>query len=54
MMRCTCGNEMIRYQTHLGVSYTCIICGAKYDERTDRIVGGLPSGVRGRRRARAR
>lgn len=51
MMRCTCGSEMIRYQNHLGTRYTCILCGAHYDERTDKIVGGrLPRGVKARAR----
>lgn len=39
-MRCTCGNELIRFQDPYGVRYACIVCGARYDERTDRIVGG--------------
>lgn len=39
MIRCTCGHEMIRSEDAYGVRYACIVCGGRYDERTDSIVG---------------
>jgi len=40
VIRCTCGHDLIRFEDPYGVRYQCIVCGARYDERTGRIVGG--------------
>lgn len=50
-MICTCGSPMTRYEDKYGVRYACLSCGARYDDKTDRIIGALPRSIKARRRA---